>query len=183
MILEDTNIEGVKVIVSTPFQDNRGFLERVFCQKELEAIRPKIIIEQINHTLTKQKGAVRGMHFQNPPHCEMKIIRCIRGKVFDVAVDLRKGSKTFLKWHAEILSQENMRSIVIPEGFAHGFQTLEDDCELLYLHSASYCKESEGALNYADPRLDISWPLELTDISERDTNHPFINNEFEGICL
>lgn len=183
MILEDTKIDDVKVITSTPFCDERGYLERVFCQKELESIKPHIIIEQINHTLTKEKGIIRGMHFQHPPYCEMKIIRCIRGKVFDVAVDLRKGSKTFLKWHAEILSAENMKSIVIPEGFAHGFQTLEDNCELIYLHTKSYHKESEGALNFADPMLNIAWPMVLTNISDKDAKHSFINKEFEGIDI
>lgn len=181
MKVTQLDLNGLYLIEASPINDNRGLFERLFCQNELEVIRPNIIIRQINHSLTKQKGSIRGMHFQTPPHCEMKIIRCLKGKVFDVAIDLRKGSKTFLKWHAEILSDQNLKSIVIPEGFAHGFQTLEDNCELLYLHSAFYCKEAEGAINYADTRLNIAWPLEFTDISERDKNHPFISEDFEGM--
>ena len=136
---------------------------------------------QINHTLTRRRGTVRGLHFQNPPHAEDKLVSCLRGSVFDVGVDLRQGSATFLHWHGEILSADNGRGLLIPRGFAHGFQTLEDDCELLYLHSSAYVPKAEGALNARDPRLNIHWPLEFTDISERDTNHPPITHEFTGI--
>jgi dTDP-4-dehydrorhamnose 3,5-epimerase len=124
---------------------------------------------------------VRGLHFQYHPHAEMKLIRCLRGRVFDVAVDLRKNSPTFLEWHAEELSGENQRMIVIPEGFAHGFQVLETDSELLYLHTATYQKGSEGAVRYNDPLIGIHWPLPVTDVSARDQNHPFLDHSFHGI--
>lgn len=183
MIIENTSLKDLKIITSEPFYDERGYFGRVFCQKELAEIKENIIIEQINHSLTKQKGTIRGMHFQYPPHAEMKIIRCTKGSIFDVAVDLRKNSPTFLKWHGEILSAENMKSIVIPEGFAHGFQTLEDDCEMVYLHTKAYCKEAEGALRFDEPLLNISWPLSLTAISERDLSHNYVDEKFEGIMV
>jgi len=123
---------------------------------------------------------VRGLHFQHPPHAEDKLVSCLRGEVFDVAVDLRQGSATFLQWHAEILSADNARSLLIPQGFAHGFQTLTDDCELLYLHSRAYAAGAEGALNVRDPALAIRWPLAFTDISERDAQHPLLTREFTG---
>jgi dTDP-4-dehydrorhamnose 3,5-epimerase len=176
-----TKIAGLNVIERQPRGDARGFLSRFFCAEEMaEAgfVRP---IAQINHTLTRQAGAIRGMHFQYPPHAEDKIVSCVRGGIFDVAVDLRAGSPSFLNWHAEILSAENARSLMIPRGFAHGFQTMTGDCELIYLHSHNYVPESEGALNARDPRLAIAWPLPITEMSARDSNHPFLGPEFEGV--
>ncbi len=111
---------------------------------------------------------MRGVHFQKAPHAEMKLVRCLKGKVWDVAVDLREGSPTQYQWHAEILSGENYKMMVIPEGFAHGFQTIEPDSELLYLHTEYYHPESEGGLHPLSERLGISWPLDITQLSERD---------------
>lgn len=140
-------------------------------------------IAQINHTLTRKKGAVRGMHFQRPPHAEIKLVSCLKGEIWDVAIDLRSDSATFLQWHGETLSAENRKSLLIPEGFAHGFQTLTEDCELIYLHTSAYHPESEGALNATDPKLAIAWPLAISDISERDRNHKSIEQDFQGITL
>ena len=168
MLIEKTPIDGVKIINSEPFMDNRGFFNRIFCQKELENIRPGIIIAQINHSMTKTKGSIRGMHFQYPPHAEMKIVRCIKGSIFDVAVDLRKDSPTFLQWHGEILSAENTKALVVPEGCAHGFQSLEDDIEMIYMSTAPYNKEAECGLRFDDPNMEIQWPLDITVISEKD---------------
>jgi dTDP-4-dehydrorhamnose 3,5-epimerase len=123
------------------------------------------------------------MHFQFPPHAEDKLVSCLRGEVFDVAIDLRSGSTTFLQWHGEILSGENCKSLLIPQGFAHGFQTLSQDCELLYLHSAAYHPGAEGALNPLDPAVGIEWPLAFTDISERDSKHPLIAQTFTGVRI
>jgi dTDP-4-dehydrorhamnose 3,5-epimerase len=136
---------------------------------------------QVNHTRTLQPGVVRGLHFQHPPHCEAKFVSCLRGEVFDVAVDIRKGSATFLHWHAETLSDSNFKTLFIPEGFAHGFQTLSADCELMYLHSAHYHPEAEGALNARDPRLNIRWPVNIADMSPRDASHPMLTDSFEGV--
>lgn len=176
-----TEIQGLKVIQSKPIGDARGFLSRVFCAESFEEFGFDKNINQINHTLTREKGTVRGMHYQTPPHAEIKLVSCLHGEVFDVAVDLRKDSPTFLRWHAAILSADNHRSMLIPEGFAHGFQTLTENCELLYLHSASYVKEAEAALNATDPTLSIDWPLPVSERSERDRSHPNIDKSFKGI--
>lgn len=163
--------------------DARGFLSRLFCAKELESAGWTQPIAQINHTFTAKRGTVRGMHFQHPPHAEMKLVTCIRGEVWDVAVDLRSGSKTFLQWHAEPLSADNQCALLIPEGFAHGFQTLCDDVELLYCHSAPYIASAEGALNATDPRLGIAWPLPIAELSARDAEHPMLDETFDGVAL
>lgn len=123
------------------------------------------------------------MHFQRSPRAEMKLIRCLKGRVWDVAVDLRGGSSTFLKWHGEELSATNMKMVVIPEGCAHGFQVLEPDSELLYLHTAMYHKSAEGGVRYDDPCLAIDWPLEVVETSERDAAHPHLTEHFKGLDL
>jgi dTDP-4-dehydrorhamnose 3,5-epimerase len=163
--------------------DARGFLSRLFCAEELESAGWTKPIAQINHTFTAKRGTVRGMHFQHPPHAEMKLVTCIRGEVWDVAVDLRSGSKTFLEWHAEPLSAENQCALLIPEGFAHGFQALSGDVELLYCHSAPYTASAEGALNATDPRLGIAWPLPIAELSARDARHPMLDETFDGVAL
>ena len=183
MKIEQTKIAGVVVINSEPFKDNRGFFNRIFCRKELETIRPNIVIAQINHSMTKTKGTIRGMHFQYPPHSEMKIVRCIKGSIFDVAVDLRKDSPTFLQWHGEILSAENMKALVIPEGCAHGFQSLEDDIEMIYIHTQFYSRQSEGAIRYDEPKVAIQWTLKKSNISEKDMSYSFLPDNYEGILL
>ena len=182
-IVSQTAIAGLRVIERQRRGDERGYLSRFYCSDELLAAGFKDRVVQINHTLTTQTGAVRGMHYQLPPAAEDKFVSCIRGKVFDVAVDLRAGSSTFLQWHAEILSANNAKSLFIPKGFAHGFQTLEDDCELLYLHTAYYTPESEAALNATDPVLAIAWPLPISDISPRDRSHAYISPDFDGINI
>jgi len=123
------------------------------------------------------------MHFQYAPHAELKMVRCLRGRVWDVAVDLREGSPTLLQWHAQELSETNLMMMVIPEGCAHGFQALEPNSELLYLHTAMYHKPSESAVRYDDPRLSIPWPLPVTDVSDRDQNHSLLLDSFPGISL
>lgn len=177
----ETPLQGARVICRKPIEDSRGFLSRFFCADEFKSIGLKGEIHQINHTLTRQKGTVRGLHFQYPPHAETKVVSCINGEVFDIAVDLRTNSPTFLQWHGEVLSKKNQRSFLIPEGFAHGFQTLTEDCELIYLHTAPYAKSAEGALNVSDPKLNINWPLDIDDLSDRDRNHPYIDQNFQGI--
>lgn len=164
-------------------EDARGFLSRLYCADEFAAAGLAKPLSQINVTLTRKKGTVRGMHFQRPPHAEAKIVSCLRGEVFDVAIDVRHRSSTFLRWHAEILSSANERALLIPEGFAHGFQALTDDCELLYLHTAAFEPSAEGALNAVDPRLGIAWALDITEMSDRDRRHPMVPVEFEGLQL
>lgn len=178
-----TPIDGVVVVETTEHVDCRGKFFRAYCHAELAEIIGLRNIEQINISQTHTVGTVRGMHYQLPPQAEMKLIRCLRGKVWDVAVDLRPESATYLQWHAEELSALSSKMLVIPEGCAHGFQVFEEDSELLYLHTACYFPEVEGGVLYNDPRINIQWPLTITDISERDLNHPLINNLFEGITL
>ena len=177
-----TPIPGLMTADATPYVDARGAFARLYCERELsELIGPRRIV-QINQSRTLAVGAVRGMHYQHPPHAEMKLVRCLKGRVWDVAVDLRMHSSTFLCWHAEELTAENGRMMVMPEGFAHGFQVIEPS-ELLYLHTAFYQPGAEGALRYDDPRLAISWPLDVTDLSERDAKHPLVDSNFLGLHL
>ena len=176
-----TPLIGLKLIQRKPLGDHRGYLERLFCAEELQALVPSQGIVQINHTLTTQRGTVRGMHFQNPPYAETKLVSCLLGEVFDVAVDLRQGSVTFLQWYGIILSANNHQTLLIPEGFAHGFQTLTENCEMLYFHTAAYNPNAEGGLNAQDPRLDIRWPIAITEQSPRDTAHPWLTDSFNGV--
>ena len=173
-----TTIDALKLVQRKPIFDKRGFFERLYCFEELkDLINGKNII-QINRSYTKLTGTVRGMHLQKPPYAEIKMVLCLKGKVFDVAVDFREGSPTFLKYHAEILSEDNNYMLIIPEGFAHGFQTLEDNCEILYFTTAQYNSEFEIGLNPMDPILNIKWPIKISVISEKDKSFPFIDNNF-----
>jgi dTDP-4-dehydrorhamnose 3,5-epimerase len=181
--LLDTPIAGLKIVERNRLSDDRGFLCRMFCSDELQAAGWSKPIAQINQTLTRGDGAVRGMHFQFPPHAEMKLVNCVRGEVWDVAVDLRKGSPTFLKWLGVQLSPENGRALLIPEGFAHGFQSLAPDSELIYFHTAAYHPASEGALHVNEPRVAIEWPRPITELSSRDQAHPMLSPSFQGIVL
>lgn len=177
-----TPIDGLRVLQRKPIGDSRGYLERLFCMDELQALLGGRRIEQVNHTLTSSRGTVRGLHFQHPPYAETKFVHCLRGEVFDVAVDLRRGSPTFLRWHAEVLSAGNHRTFVIPEGFAHGFQALSDGCEMLYFHTAPYRQDAEGGLHPEDPRIAVSWPLPVVGISPRDAAHAFLDAHFGGVA-
>ncbi|HEY0220127.1 MAG TPA: dTDP-4-dehydrorhamnose 3,5-epimerase family protein [Afipia sp.] len=181
--IAETEIAGLFSIVRHPIGDNRGYLDRLFCSDELFPLLAGRSVVQINHTLTVQAGTVRGMHFQYPPHAETKIVSCLRGQVFDVAVDLRKGSPTFLRWHGLILSGDDHNSFYIPEGFAHGFQALTNDCEMLYLHTSPYVSGAEGGINADDLSVGIVWPKPVTERSKRDIAHPLLSSEFKGITI
>jgi dTDP-4-dehydrorhamnose 3,5-epimerase len=181
--LHTTPLEPLIVLERMPIGDHRGYLERMHCDVDLAELLDGSTIVQINRTLTQQRGTVRGMHFQRPPHCEKKIVSCLHGKIYDVAVDLRPDSPTYLHWHGVILSESNHRTFFIPEGFAHGFQTLTDDCELLYLHTEFYRADSEAGLDAMDPALAIEWPLEVSQRSDRDNRLPKLDDSFNGIQL
>lgn len=182
-LVHPTPLNGLLVVKRQPRCDDRGAVERLFCPTLFETCFPGRTVRQVNRTITHAKGTVRGMHFQSPPHAELKFVQCLRGAVYDVVVDLRRGSTTFLQWHAEHLSQDNSHGLLIPEGFAHGLQTLEDETELLYVHSADYVSGSEGGIDALEPRLNIPWPLEVTDRSPRDRTHPALDDQFEGISV
>jgi len=177
----DTPLEGLKVVKRRRHDDARGFLARVFCDGELAAAGWRRPVAQINHSATRGPGTVRGMHFQRGEHVELKLVTCLRGTIWDVAVDIRAGSPTFLRWHAEELSDENGCALLIPEGFAHGFQVQSDECDVLYLHSTPYAPHAEAGLNPRDPRLAISWPRPITLMSARDEAHPLVDDAFEGL--
>jgi dTDP-4-dehydrorhamnose 3,5-epimerase len=176
-----TPLAGLAVVERKPVGDERGYLERLYCEEELGPLMASARVLQINRTFTARRGTVRGLHFQRPPHAEAKLVSCLRGEVFDVAVDLRVGSPTFLLWHAEVLSAANRRTLVIPAGFAHGLQALCDECEMLYLHTAAYEPAAEAGLHVLDPRLAISWPLPVEGLSPRDSHHPPIGLDFAGV--
>jgi dTDP-4-dehydrorhamnose 3,5-epimerase len=178
--VHDTPISGLRVVERQPLADSRGFFVRLFCAEELATAGWLKPIAQINQSFTQNKGVVRGMHFQRRPHSEMKLVTCLRGAVWDVAVDLRPDSVTYLRWHAQEISAANQRAMLIPEGFAHGFQTLSEDCELLYLHSNPYNPSTEDGLNPTDTKLSITWPLIVSELSSRDAQHPMLNPNFKG---
>src|SRR5450830_50475 len=178
-----TDLSGVLLVETERRSDERGGFARWFCEHDLADALQGATIRQINHSHTVQRGSVRGMHFQYAPHAEKKIIRCLSGKIFDVVVDLRRDSPTFLAWRGFELEAGDDRALLIPEGCAHGFQTLSDDVQLLYLHTALYTPEAEGALRYDDPRIGITWPLPPQHLSPRDLQHPLLQADFSGIKL
>jgi len=178
-----TPIAGLHRVVSHQLGDSRGYLARSFCAQELSAVGWSGSVAQANLTYTRLMGTVRGLHFQHPPHAEDKLVRCLRGEIWDVVVDLRKDSPTFLKWHAEVLSAKNMSAFLIPQGCAHGFQSLTDNVEMLYLHSEAYAATSEDGLNVNDPVLAIEWPLPHEEVSPRDRAFSFLPHDFKGISL
>lgn len=179
--IHETPISGVYVINTDAFRDNRGVFARWFCDREMESIFSGQKIVNVNFSRTVKKGSIRGMHFQHPPDTETKIVRCIRGRVLDVIVDIRKGSPTFLKHFAVELSSEQMNMLYIPKGFAHGFQSLEENSEIMYLVTQYYSSDNECGLNAFDPTLDIKWPLEVADMSNKDRNWSNISDDFLGI--
>lgn len=181
MKFTETILKGSYVIDLNPFEDERGWFARTYCEQEFKKIGHLKKWVQLNHSFTKLKGSIRGMHYQLAPFSEIKLVRCIAGAVYDVIVDIRKNSPTFLNWFGVELSASNKKMIYIPEGFAHGFQTLSNDAELIYHHSEFYTPGVEGGLKFDDPNLKIEWQLDITNISERDKQHQLINEDFKGV--
>jgi dTDP-4-dehydrorhamnose 3,5-epimerase len=181
MIFTPTSLAGNYIIDLEPKSDERGWFARYYCKNEFQKIGHTKEWVQMNHSVSNKKGSIRGMHFQVHPYKEIKMLRCIAGSVYDVIIDLRKDSGTFLKWAGVELSAANKRMLYIPEGFAHGFQCLEDNCELIYHHSEFYQPGAEAGIRYNDPLVNIQWPLPLTVISPRDDQHPYLEENFKGI--
>ena len=181
MIFSELSLAGSYIIEPEPFQDDRGWFARFYCKKDFQQIGHDKEWVQLNHSVTNKKGSIRGMHFQKPPFREIKMVKCIKGKVFDVIIGVRKDSKTFLLWEGVELSAENKKMIYIPEGFAHGFQCLTDDCELIYHHSEYYTPGAEGGIHYNDPIVNIKWPLPASQLSPRDETHSYLDENFKGI--
>ena len=183
MQLRASPLKGLFSLQHRRHADARGQFSRLFCEGSLAAFGEDFHIRQINHSVTAERGTVRGLHYQKAEQPEAKLITCLRGAVWDVAVDLNPDSATFLHWHAERLEAGDGRSLLIPAGFAHGFQALTDDAELLYLHSADYSPEHEAGLSPTDLRLAISWPLPVKNLSARDAAHPLLTPTFAGVRL
>ncbi len=182
-VIENLSLIGLKLIIRQRLSDHRGLFSRLFCTNELATAGWKGPVAQVNYSHTVRPGAVRGLHYQRSPYAETKLITCVQGEVWDVVVDLRKGSDTFLQWSANILSESNNKSLLIPEGFAHGFQVLSGDATLIYCHSTAYAPEAEGGVHVHDPRLSIDWPLPIVDVSDKDMGYELIAPTFKGLEL
>lgn len=170
----ETELKGAYVVELEPINDERGFFSRGWCKQEFEEHGLKTDLCQCNISGNKKARTLRGMHYQRPPYAETKFIRCIQGSVYDVIIDLRKGSDTYLKWIGVELSSKNRKALYVPEGFAHGYMTLEDDSEVLYMTTQFYNHDYEDAVRWNDPVIGIVWPcndLESMIISEKDRNH------------
>lgn len=172
MIFTETKLSGAFVIELDPRADQRGFFARTFCRKEFEAHGINAHVEQCNISFNKRKGTLRGMHFQVAPFAEAKLVRCTAGSIYDVIIDLRPSSSTFKRYFAVELSAENRTMLFIPEGFAHGFQTLQDDTEVLYQMAQSFSAEHARGVRWNDPAFGIKWPKDERIIIERDKNYP-----------
>jgi|SRR5688572_33485687 len=173
IIFTETKLTGAFIVDPEKFEDERGFLARSFSAKELESRGLNPRIAECNISFSKKRYTVRGMHFQNPPFAQAKLVRCTKGSVYDVIVDLRPDSPTFKQWIGEELTAANRRMLYVPEGFAHGFQTLDDDTEVFYQISNFYNPGSEGGVRWDDPVFGIEWPAtEGVTINERDRNYP-----------
>jgi dTDP-4-dehydrorhamnose 3,5-epimerase len=177
------SIEGAYEVILSPFEDERGAFSRIFCSDEFRKIGLNESIVQINHSINNSKGTLRGMHFQYAPFSETKIIRCLKGRVYDVIVDIRENSPTFLKWQAIELTPLKYNMFYIPKGCAHGFQSLEENSELLYLHTMPYHPEAEGSFRFNDPLINIEWPLAQVNVSRKDMNYPLLNESFKGVKI
>lgn len=178
-----TNFSGLWVVKSEPINDHRGFFSRTFCKHEFEDIGIQEEFVQHNFSFNVAKGTIRGLHYQIPPYTELKYLRCLQGRIFDVVVDVRKNSPTFLQHFSIELSFSNMLGLIVPHGCAHGFQVLDDNSSILYLHTEFYQQGFERGIRFDDPVLKINWPIEVSKVSERDKNFPLIDNNFEPIQL
>jgi dTDP-4-dehydrorhamnose 3,5-epimerase len=179
--IEALPLEGAAEVRSKAARDARGWFARWFCQEELATLNGGRPLQQINSSFTARKGAIRGLHFQHAPRAEDKLVRCLAGRVFDVMVDLRRDSRTYGQWHGVVLDAREMNMVYIPRGFAHGFQTLTEDCQLLYLHTEFYAPEHQGGVHHASPALAIAWPLEMTELSVRDSSLAPFDSDFEAL--
>jgi dTDP-4-dehydrorhamnose 3,5-epimerase len=181
MIFNKTPVDGVRLIELEKRGDNRGFFARMFCVNEFEADGLVTNFVQVNNSLTGKKGTLRGMHYQLMPAGEVKVVRCVRGSLWDAVIDLRPDSPTFGKWYGAELSAENRNMMYVPRGFAHGFLTLTDDAEAMYLVSAFYSPQDERGVRWNDPRFGIEWPIEPAEVSDKDGKWPDFDPDFHGV--
>ena len=183
MIFNPTPLKGSYTIDLDKRGDERGFFARFFCQKEFDEHHLSKEFVQINNSVSTKKGTLRGMHYQLPPTAEIKLVRCIRGALFDVIIDMRPDSPSFKQWFGEELTADNRRMMYVPKGFAHGLLTLTDNTEVLYLVSAFYSPENERGIRFNDPAVGIDWPCKPDEISQKDQNWPDLNFSFHGLNL
>jgi dTDP-4-dehydrorhamnose 3,5-epimerase len=180
VVFTETTLEGAYVVELERLEDERGFFARTFCAREFEAMGLNPTVAQANVSFNRHKGTLRGMHYQAPPAAETKLVRCIRGAIYDVIVDLRPDSPTYL-WHYGVeMNAENRKAIYVPDLFAHGFQTLEDDVEVTYEMGEFYTPNAKRGLRYDDPAVGIEWPLEVSEISDEDRSWRLLEVELEG---
>lgn len=180
--IDRTPLEGLLLVQRTLLSDERGYFARMFCSRDLAEAGLTAPLAQVNHSRTTVRGCVRGLHFQRPPHSETKLVSCLRGAVLDVAVDVRVGSPTYLQWHGALLSADNGHALLVPPGFAHGFQALSNDVEMLYCNSAPHVGQAEDGLNPLDEQLAIAWPLPVVAMSPRDAARPRVAAGFVGVA-
>lgn len=181
LISKLTAISGLYVIERLKRSDERGFFERLFCAETMRNLGWEGTVAQVNHSFTSHLGTVRGLHYQLPPYAESKLVSCFRGAVWDVIVDLRRDSPSFLQHVAVELSAQNQHSLLIPPGCAHGFQTMSADVDMFYCHSMPYAPEHDVGVNACDPLFQIVWPLAVTHRSKRDSEFPFVVESFKGV--
>ena len=172
----ETTIPGSYVIDLEKIEDSRGFFSRLYCSNEFKRLDLQNNFKQVNNSYSEYEGTLRGIHFQIKPKSEAKLVRCIKGSLFDVIIDLRKGSLTYKKWYGEILNSENRKMMYVPEGFGHAFLTLEDKTEAIYFVSEFYSPENERGLHWNDSQIEINWPIEPKIISEKDNNNPMFDD-------
>lgn len=183
MEFRPTSVDGCFEIGLQFVKDNRGQFARVFCRQEFAKAGIEFNVAQSNFARTLTKGTLRGFHYQVAPHAEAKVVRVDRGSIFDVCLDLRKGSPTFGRWFGTVLSAENGKMLYLPKGCAHGMQALEDNCEVVYMHDEFYSPDCDRSANYADAAFAVQWPLPVTVISEKDQHAPSFESAFKGIEL
>lgn len=181
MVFEEQNIKGIYKISLSTFKDDRGAFARLFCEEEFLKAGINFSCKQINQSFTKEKGSFRGIHYQFGPFAEWKLIRCLQGGVMDYGVDLRQNSPTLFQSFSIELSEDNETMLLLPPGVGHAFQTLKENTTLIYFHSSYYNPTFEGGVKFDDLKIQLNLPLEITNLSERDKNHPLINTHFTGI--
>lgn len=180
---EETSIKGVYIVTPKKIIDNRGYYERYFCTEEFKEIGFTDPVKQINHSCSTKAGIIRGFHYQLPPHCEMKLVRCIKGAIFDVALDVRKDSPTFLHHVSCELSEDNSKYLLIPEGVAHAFQTVSEISEIIYIVNKMYTPSVDIVINPLDPKVNVKWPVKINKALSKELKAEFLSTEFKGIQI
>jgi dTDP-4-dehydrorhamnose 3,5-epimerase len=181
MKIYETPLEGAYTLELEKHGDERGFFARFFCEKEFLSAGLEVNFPQINNSMSARKGAIRGLHYQLTPNAEVKVMRCVRGAMYDVIVDMRLGSRTYLQWFAAELTAENRTMMYVPRGFAHAFLSLTDNVEVIYMASAAYAPASERGLRWNDPVINIKWPIQPVEVSDKDRSWPDFDPDWHGV--